>query len=54
MHTSESGIVLIYICDMIYPHAETWGAGVQTQENKKMFVPLSKKDKNKKSHERWT
>ena len=25
---------------------ETWGAGVETQENKKIFVPLSKKDKN--------
>ena len=33
---------------------ETWEAGVETQENKKIFVPLSKKDKNKKSHERWT
>ena len=33
---------------------ETWGAGVETQENKKISVPLSKKDKNKKSHERWT
>jgi len=33
---------------------ETWGAGVETQENKKIFVPLSKKDKNKKSNERWT
>ena len=30
---------------MIY--IETWGAGVETQENKKIFVPLSKKDKNK-------
>jgi len=33
---------------------ETWGAGVETQENQKIFVPLSKKDKNKKSNERWT
>jgi len=33
---------------------ETLGAGVDTQENKKIFVPLSKKDKNKKSNERWT
>ena len=33
---------------------ETWGAGVETQENKKIFVPLSKKDQNKKSNERWT
>ena len=31
-----------------------WGLGVETQENKKIFVPLSKKDKSKKSHERWT
>jgi len=33
---------------------QTWGAGVETQENKKIFVPLSKKDNDKKSHERWT
>ena len=33
---------------------ETWGAGIETQENKKIFVPLSKKHKNKKSNERWT
>ena len=33
---------------------ETWGAGVETQQNKKIFVPLSKKDQNQKSHERWT
>jgi len=33
---------------------ETWGAGVETQENQNIFVPLSKKDKNKKSNERWT
>ena len=33
---------------------ETWGAGVETQENKMISVPLSKKDQNKKSHERWT
>ena len=33
---------------------ETWGAGVETQENKKIFVPLPKKDKTKKSNERWT
>jgi len=46
------------VCDV-----EMWGAGVETQENKKIFVPLSKKDKNNKSHvkdknnkshERWT
>jgi len=40
-----------YAAESIY---ETWGAGVETQENKKIFVPLSKKDKDKKSHERWT
>jgi len=34
--------------------ARRGGAGVETQENKKIFVPLPKKDKNKKSHERWT
>ena len=33
---------------------ETWGAGVETQENKNIFVPLSKKDKTKKSNEPWT
>ena len=32
---------------------EAWGAGVETQNNKKIFVLLSKKDKNKKSNERW-
>jgi len=26
---------------------ETWGAGVETQENKKIFMSLSKKDKKK-------
>jgi len=26
-------------------HIETWGAGVETHENKKIFVPLSRKDK---------
>jgi len=35
-------------------NTETWGAGVETKENKKIFVPLSKKDKNKKFNERWT
>jgi len=30
------------------------GPGVETQEKKKIYVPLSKKDKNKKSNERWT
>jgi len=34
MHTADSN--------------EKWGAGVEIQENKKIFVPLSKKDKNKK------
>jgi len=33
---------------------EMWGAGVETQENKKIFVPLSNEEQNKKSHERWT
>ena len=27
---------------------------VETQENKKIFASLSKKDKNKKSNELWT
>jgi len=43
----------MYVYDM-YTYDETWGAGVETQENKKIFVPLSEKDTNKKSHERWT
>ena len=30
---------------------ETWGAGVETQKNKKNLVPLFKKDKNKNSHQ---
>jgi len=30
-------------------YMETCGAGVETQENKNIFVPLSKKDKNKNS-----
>jgi len=38
----------------IDPPNETWGAGVETQENKKIVVPLSKKDKTKKSNESWT
>jgi len=48
------------MCICIYTHAyvlcilETWGAGVETQENNNICVPLSKKDKNKKSNERWT
>jgi len=33
---------------------ETLGAGVENQEKKTIFVPLSKKDKNKKSNQRWT
>jgi hypothetical protein len=32
----------------------TWGAGVETKENKKIFVPQSKNDQNKKSHEHRT
>jgi len=32
---------------------ETRGAREETQENKKIFVPLSKKDTNIKSHELW-
>ena len=40
---------LIHVCDM-----ETWGAGVETQENKNIFVPLSKKKIKKISNERWT
>jgi len=46
------GTQLRNIC--IATHIETLGVGVETQENKTIFVPLSKKDKNKKSHERWT
>jgi len=30
---------------------ETWRVGVETQENKKILVPLSKNDQNKKPHE---
>ena len=39
----------------VVPCRKTWGAGVETQENK-IFVPLSKKHHNKKSLslERWT
>ena len=37
-----------------YTHDETQGAGVENQENKKISVPLSKKDQNKKTYERWT
>ena len=33
---------------------DTWGAGVETQETKQIFVPLSKKDTDKKSNKRWT
>jgi len=36
------------ICIRVYLE-ETWGARVDTQDNKKIFVPLSKKDKNKKN-----
>ena len=39
---------------IVMKERETWGPGVETQENKKIFVKLSKKDQNKKSHERWT
>jgi len=31
----------------MYRCRETWGAGVETHENSKIFVPLSEKDKNK-------
>ena len=35
------------LCDSKQKRVETWGAGVETQENKNIFVPLSKKDKKK-------
>jgi len=38
----------IFAIDVYMNEHATWGAGVETQENKKIFVPLSKKDENKK------
>ena len=45
-------IYILFSC--IYPASclETWGAGVETQENKKIFVLLSKKDKKTKNLQR--
>jgi len=51
---SRTGGLERYLVRSKETRAETLGSGVETQENKKIFVPLSKKDKNKKSNERWT
>ena len=54
LHKSYSTTPTTFSPESTTPEDETWGARVERQKNKKTFVPLSKKDQNKKSNEGWT